>query len=121
MEAPGHGPCQRAAIPAQLWGGQGGARRWALVTTNATMRPNHSSLPLPLLRVGEGARDRAQDGGGQTQGRGCMRAVPKWPEEAAPRSCGLPVWWLYRTATLVERVGGVNSVMPVTGTPSYLM
>ena len=24
VEAPGHGPCQRAAIPAQLWGGQGG-------------------------------------------------------------------------------------------------
>ena len=70
------------------------------MSTNATLQQNHSSLPLPLLRVGEEARDV----GGQAQGRGgSMRCA----DMASGSSSA------HRTATWMERVG--VEYMPVVG------
>ena len=78
------------------------------MSTNGTMRPNHSSLSFPLLRVGEGATAV----GGQTQAK-------KWHGMAwhgmrcADMASGSSN--AHRTATWAEQVGVDYSAMPVMG------
>ena len=79
------------------------------MSTNATMRTNHSSLPLPLLRVGEGARDV----GGQAQGKKLAKTMAWHGMRCADMASGSSN--AYRTATWAEQVGVEYSVMPVMG------